>query len=47
MTIDLEGGFGTRSSSLIALPAAGGGAPVWRFAEGLPDRNPYREVDLH
>jgi hypothetical protein len=46
MTIDLDGGFGTRSSSLIALPAAGVGAPVWRFAEGPPDRHPYREVDL-
>ncbi|MEX2201780.1 MAG: NRDE family protein [Dongiaceae bacterium] len=46
MTIDLEGGFGTRSSSLIALPAAGAGAPVWRFAEGPPDRHPYRDVDL-
>jgi hypothetical protein len=45
MTIELDGGFGTRSSSLIAL-AEPPGAPVWRYADGPPDRTPYRDVIL-
>lgn len=53
MCFQLESGFGTRSSSLIALPsperamlrpAAGG--PVWLFAAGPPDRAPYAPVDM-
>ena len=35
-------GFGTVSSSLLALPAIGSEAkPVWRFAPGRPDRTEY------
>ncbi|TAN57837.1 MAG: hypothetical protein EPN20_17025 [Magnetospirillum sp.] len=39
-------GFGTVSSSLIALPAPELGPlpPVWRFAAGRPDRTPYDAV---
>lgn len=46
MTVKLDGGFGTRSSSLMALPAIGTGLPVWRFSDGPPDANPYRDVTL-
>ena len=45
MTIVGESGFGTVSSSLIAL-AKGGRAPVWRFAAGRPDQTPYAAVAL-
>ncbi|MDA0702555.1 MAG: NRDE family protein [Proteobacteria bacterium] len=46
--IDTETGFGTVSSSLLALPAAGreGAAPIWLYAEGRPDRIAYAPVDL-
>ncbi len=39
-------GFGTVSSSLIALPAPELAPlpPVWRFAAGRPDRTPYEAV---
>lgn len=38
-------GFGTVSSSLIALPAMGAEAePVWRFAAGRPDAAPFEVV---
>lgn len=38
-------GFGTVSSSLIALPAPGLEAdPVWRFAAGRPDRTRFEPV---
>ncbi len=42
-------GFGTVSSSLIALPSVdrAGVVPVWRFAAGRPGEVPYRPVDLH
>ncbi len=46
MTVEYPNGFGTLSSALIALPAPGAGKPVWRFAEGPPDRTPYRPVAL-
>lgn len=40
-------GFGTVSSSLIALPEIGAEArPVWRFAAGRPDRTPFTPVAL-
>ncbi|CCG40200.1 NRDE family protein [Magnetospirillum molischianum] len=40
-------GFGTVSSSLIALPAPGSEAPpVWRFAPGRPDRTPFESLEL-
>lgn len=42
-----ESGFGTVSSSLIALPAIGSeDAPVWRFAAGRPDGTPYMPIAL-
>lgn len=38
-------GFGTVSSSRIALPAPGRDlAPVWHFAAGRPDRTPFEPV---
>jgi hypothetical protein len=40
-------GFGTVSTSLIALPASGLDlAPVWRFARTWPKREAYRDVVL-
>jgi hypothetical protein len=46
--IDTETGFGTVSSSLLALPAAEHTeiTPVWLFAEGPPDRIAYAPIDL-
>ena len=49
MAIVSDSGFGTSSSSLIALPAAGapaGRRPIWRFAPGLPGQVPYGPVAL-
>jgi hypothetical protein len=49
MNIVTETGFGTRSSSLIALPSpddAPGLEARWRFAAGRPDRAAYAPVDL-
>lgn len=40
-------GFGTVSSSLLALPSAESDAgPVWLFAAGSPERTPFTPVDL-
>ena len=41
-------GFGTVSSSLIALPAIDlrPTPPIWLFAAGRPDRTPYQRVPL-
>lgn len=40
-------GFGTVSSSLIALPEIGADRPpVWLFAPGRPDGTPYVAVDM-
>ncbi len=45
MCVVTDGGFGTLSSSLIALPAPGPArSPVWRFAAGRPGEAPYRAV---
>ncbi|MFQ5785332.1 MAG: NRDE family protein [Alphaproteobacteria bacterium] len=44
MTV-VAGAFGTVSSSLLALPAAGG-KPIWRFAPGRPDRVAYAPLAL-
>lgn len=46
MTIETEVGFGTVSSSLIALPSMilPEVQPRWLFAEGPPNRTPYRPV---
>lgn len=48
MLIDTAAGFGTVSSSLLALPAAGcaNAAPVWLYADGPPDRSAYAPLDL-
>lgn len=48
MNITTDFGFGTISSSLIALPAPhpAGSRPIWRFAAGPPDRAPFEAVDL-
>lgn len=48
MAIDTETGFGTVSSSLLALPdrKRTGVRPVWRFAPGMPGKSAYGEVDL-
>ncbi len=47
MTIVTATGFGTVSSSLIAVRAApaGRGRLVWRFAPGPPDRTAYEPVE--
>lgn len=47
MTIAGEGGFGTLSSALIALPAPGiETEPVFLFAPGRPDEVPYEPIPL-
>ena len=48
MCVVTDAGFGTLSSSLIALPAPSLAPrrPIWRFAAGRPDRTPYEPVDL-
>ena len=47
MAVVTEAGFGTVSSALIALPAAGSGSkPIWRFAAGLPGPTPFVRVVL-
>lgn len=48
MNVATEAGFGTVSSSLIALPAAGrtGVGPVWLFAAGPPGDVPFDPVSL-
>ena len=43
MTIDSDRGFGTVSSSLIALSAERAGT-IWRFAGGPPDTTPFSDV---
>ncbi len=50
MNLDLPSGFGTVSSSLIALgedTAAQDTDMQWLFAAGRPDEAPYLPVDLH
>lgn len=44
--VETDWGFGTVSSSLIALPAPGSKAtpPVWRFAQAWPARIAFTEV---
>jgi uncharacterized protein with NRDE domain len=48
MAIDTDTGFGTVSSSLIALPDRSGGTarPIWRFVAGMPGKSPYGQLDL-
>jgi len=47
--VETDWGFGTVSSSLIALPAPGRGEevrPQWRFARAWPDRSPFTPIAL-
>lgn len=45
MNFRLASGFGTVSSSLVALPAPGGDQrPVWRFNPGRPDESTWMDV---
>lgn len=48
MNIVTNIGFGTVSSTLLALPAANrlGVAPRLRFADGRPDQAPFRDIPL-
>jgi len=47
MCFTRDSGFGTVSSSLIALPAIGAEAkPVWRFAAGRPDRAEWEKLEI-
>jgi uncharacterized protein with NRDE domain len=39
-------GYGTVSSSLIAIPADPGAKPVWLHADGAPDRTDFQSVGL-
>lgn len=46
MSIVDEGGFGTVSSALIALPSASqaSGLPLFRFANGRPDKTAFENI---
>jgi len=48
MCIVTDSGFGTVSSSLVALaaPANPPRPPIWRFAPGRPGETPYADVDV-
>ena len=48
MSIATDNGFGTVSSSIIALPtpASSPKRPVWRFAAGRPGEAPFEPVSL-
>jgi uncharacterized protein with NRDE domain len=48
MTVVTDRGFGTSSSSLVALPAVRGTElrPIWLFAPGRPDQTPYQPITL-
>jgi hypothetical protein len=48
MCIETTTGFGTLSSSLIALPSSADLTirPIWRFAAGRPGETPYKSVGL-
>jgi len=48
MTVVTDFGFGTVSSSLIALPGAKKGAhkPLWLFAAGPPDKVAHEPVTI-
>ncbi len=51
MSFRMPGGFGTSSSSLLALPSPdetfkpGGKRPVWLFAAGAPESVPFAPVE--
>ena len=45
MCVVTDHGYGTVSSSLVALPRhAPGATPIWRFADGRPGATPYESV---
>jgi hypothetical protein len=44
MTVITSTGFGTVSSSLLALPARRRERPVWLFAAGRPGETPFRPI---
>jgi hypothetical protein len=48
MNIRMANGFGTRSSSLIALPRPQfpPRLPIWRFCHGAPDTGRWSEIEL-
>ncbi len=47
MTVITDRGFGTMSSSLIALPRAGSEEKlIWLFADGSPDKTAYKPVTV-
>jgi uncharacterized protein with NRDE domain len=48
LTFQLDNGFGTRSSAIVALPEMGrsGVKPVFLFAGGPPDQTPFEPVLL-
>jgi hypothetical protein len=48
MNIISNSGFGTASSSLIALPGVqwADRKPIWRFTAGRPDRAPWQTIKL-
>lgn len=45
MTV-IADGFGTVSSSLIALPDASAARPIWLYAAGRPDETAFEPVEL-
>ncbi len=47
MNIRTDYGFGTISSSLIALPSNSVQTPVWLFAAGPPDKHKYNQIQLY
>ena len=46
MCIHTDDGYGTRSSSLIALPAEASQRSRWEYADGAPDTTGFAAVDL-
>lgn len=48
MNVRLEGGFGTRSSSIIAIPRPQypPRTPIWRFCHGAPDTARWTDIAL-
>ena len=47
MTVQMDNGFGTVCSSLVALPSVARPEcrPVWLFAAGRPDEAPYQPLN--
>lgn len=46
LSFQLDSGFGTRSSALLALPAAPPRRPLWLFADGPPEEAPFRPLEV-